>query len=225
MSGASVSDIEVKDSITSLEVEEMHGLSVKDSVVTINIGGEKGPRSVADAATEFRRRIRDLHRNGGREAARQIDDTIAELLQLSKDQEAAGLPSSAAIFIALQALGHLRRGRADKMADCIAESLHKDPHCEQAHLIAGEFAHQQSQRIGEGKNRDDAILTAIRHHRDVWQNGRSGGARNNAGYHLCAELIELKQFEEAGRIKEELLEEMTNPAGIEKVKKLIIPSD
>lgn len=224
MSGVSANKAEVKDSITSVELEEMQGLSVKDSVVTINIGGKKGSRSINEVATEFRRKIRDLHKNGGRDAARQIDDVIGELLQLSNDQEAAGLPSSAAVFIALQALGHLRRGRADRMAECISSSLEKDPHCEQAHLIAGEFAHQQAQRMGPGTEREEAVRTSIRHHRDVWNYGRSGGSRNNAGYHLCLGLIESKQYEEAAAVKQELLQEMTNPVGLERVNNLEIPS-
>ncbi len=224
MSGASAPSTQVRDSIASLEVEQMQGLSVSDSVVNISIGGKHGPRSISDAVTEFRHRIRDLHRNGGKEAARQLDETIAELCQSADDQLAAGLPSSAAAFIALQALGHLRRGRADKMASCIAESLALDPHCEQAHLIAGEFAHQQSQRMAEGEARNDALKTAISHHQDVWKNGREGGTKNNAGYHLCIEFIEVKRLEEARSIKQDLLQSMTNPSGRKRVEAISIPS-
>ena len=203
----------------------MSKLSVKDSVVTINVGGQDGPRPISEVLTDYRQIIRSLHRRGDKGAAREIDTTIDELLSHAKSQQAAGLPSNAASFYALQGLGHLRRGRANKMAECISEALSQDPHCEQAHLIAGEFAYQQSHRLNPGRDRKNAFLTAMNHHRDVWEHATSGGARNNAGYHLCLELIELERFEEATKVKQELIESISNPETKARVEAIDISLD
>ena len=194
----------ITDSITDLEVDLIEGISAKDSVVTINVGGKHGPESLQDSIDRYRRRLRDLSKSGERNSAKELDSTIDEIRRLSIDAMAARLPANAAEYSALCALGHRYRGRLEAMTAALQEAFSSDPSCPQAHLIAGEVAQMTADRL-TGEAHVEACYQAEHHHRKVWEGGGTDGQRNMAGYRLCIDLIELDQEEEARAIRDEVL--------------------
>lgn len=218
-------NIDIKDSIIGeLEVSNIRELSLTDSVINISIPGSDELKSISEVITEYRRKIRKLHRGGSRNGARGLDNIIAELSTLIEEQRSAGLVTVTASLLSLQALAHARRGRVEIMDERIEEALELDPHCEQAHLVAGEYSHNLYLRMDDDSERLSALRNAIMHHRDVWKNGTSKGAKNNAGYHLCLELLADDNIEEARSLKDDLLQSISNPDGIMKVEAIEIPS-
>jgi len=220
-----VVNMDVHDSIIGeLEVSNIKSLSLTDSVINISIPGSDELKSIGEVITDYRRKIRKLHRGGSSNGARGLDNIIAELSTLIEEQRSAGLVTVTASLLSLQALAHARRGRVDVMDERIEEALELDPHCEQAHLVAGEYSHNLYLRMEEETKKADALKNAIMHHRDVWKHGSSKGAKNNAGYHLCLELVANENYEEAQILKEELLQSISNPDGIMRVEAIEIPS-
>ena len=219
-----VVNMDVHDSIIGeLEVSNIKSLSLTDSVINISIPGSDELKSISEVITDYRRKIRKLHRGGSANGARGLDSIIAELSTLIKQQRSAGLVTVTASLLSLQALAHARRGRVEIMDERIEEALEMDPHCEQAHLVAGEYSHNLYLRMEDELEKSNALKNAIMHHKDVWKNASSKGAKNNAGYHLCLELLANENFEEARTLKEELLESISNPDGIMRVEAIEIP--
>tara|TARA_B110000459_G_C16572831_1_gene477258 strand:- start:727 stop:1440 length:714 start_codon:yes stop_codon:yes gene_type:complete len=220
-----VVNIEVRDSVIGeFEVSQIKKMTLSDSVINISIPGSDELKSISEVITEYRREIRKLHRGEKSNGARGMDYIIAELSTLIKEQRSAGLVTVTASLLSLQALTHARRGRIDLMNERIEEALELDPHCEQAHLVAGEYSHNLYLRMDDELKRVNALQNAIIHHKDVWGHGSSKGARNNAGYHLCLELLADGKVEQARALKEELLQSISNSDGITRVEAIEIPS-
>ena len=116
----------------------------------------------------------------------------------------AGLPTSAAEYSALCALGHRYRGRLDAMMRALDEAFTSYPTCPQAHLLAGEVAQTTADRL-TGEAHLEACRKSEHHHRQVWEGTGTDGQRNMAGYRLCLDLIKLGYTEEATAIRDKIL--------------------
>ena len=112
------------------------------------------------------------------------------------------------------------RGKVDQMWETIGKALSLDPYCEFALLHLGEFHANTARRIDDADRAKEEWERSARYMRICRENADNDGARNNAAFQLCQALIELGEDEEAGEVKQWLLERVSNLKRREEIENL-----
>ncbi len=193
---------------------------INDSVINIYYGSKEENLTEDEKINEIRRRIKNSTKSNN--IARELDSIAVELKKQISDISPDGLNASCVPYLSLLGLCNSRRGKLNEMKTNIEQALRLDPHDEQANLVFGEHYFDLYQRLTNKSDRQDAMNMAIFHYRDVWNNAVNTGAKNNAGYHLCVLLADRGDLNEARKIKEEILANISNPEGRKRIESIDI---